>query len=135
MLPGRRPESSDDRPVVARHLEIYPKEEELQNIQRIVTHTERALKLVSDVMTSAASAANGTPVTPDPAVVVKKEATPVSQTETAANGNGNGEQKDKQDNKNDNQMISFHKEAETGNLRLLKGVMRVGLLAKGEFLR
>lgn len=44
----RRTESSDDRHVMARHAEIYPKEEELQAIQRIVSHTERALKTVSD---------------------------------------------------------------------------------------
>lgn len=46
----RRIESSDDRHVMARHSEIYPKEEELQAIQRIVSHTERALKIVSDQM-------------------------------------------------------------------------------------
>lgn len=47
---ARRIESSDDRHVMARHSEIYPKEEELQAIQRIVSHTERALKIVSDQM-------------------------------------------------------------------------------------
>lgn len=45
---ARRTESSDDKHVMARHSEIYPKEEELQGIQRIVSHTERALKMVSD---------------------------------------------------------------------------------------
>jgi zinc finger RNA-binding protein len=45
---ARRTESSDDRHVMSRHSEIYPKEEELQSIQRIVSHTERALKMVSD---------------------------------------------------------------------------------------
>ncbi|XP_053693619.1 zinc finger RNA-binding protein isoform X1 [Sabethes cyaneus] len=106
MLPGRRPESSDDRHVVARHAEIYPKEEELQTIQRIVSHTERALKLVSDAMTGGKEE--------------KKEP--------------EGEKKDgkEEQNKPDaNQMISFHKETEGGSIRLLKGVMRVGLLAKG----
>lgn len=43
----RRPESSDDRHVMAKHSEIYPKEEELQVVQKIVSHTERALKNVS----------------------------------------------------------------------------------------
>ncbi|XP_055614471.1 zinc finger RNA-binding protein isoform X4 [Uranotaenia lowii] len=108
MLPGRRPESSDDRHVVARHAEIYPKEEELQTIQRIVSHTERALKMVSDAMTIGSN--ND-----------KKD--------------GEGDKKDgKGDDPNksgDSQMISFHKETEGGNVRLLKGVMRVGLLAKG----
>lgn len=47
---ARRIESSDDRHVMARHSDIYPKEEELQAIQRIVSHTERALKIVSDQM-------------------------------------------------------------------------------------
>lgn len=51
---GRRVESSDDRHVMARHSEIYPKEEELQAIQRIVSHTERALKIVSDQMADSA---------------------------------------------------------------------------------
>lgn len=45
---ARRTESSDDRHVMARHADIYPKEEELQAIQSIVSRTERALKIVSD---------------------------------------------------------------------------------------
>lgn len=44
----RRPESPDDRHIMAKHSTIYPVEEELQAVQRIVSHTERALKLVSD---------------------------------------------------------------------------------------
>lgn len=110
MLPGRRPESSDDRHVVARHAEIYPKEEELQTIQRIVSHTERALKLVSDAMTTGGAKDE------------KKEG-------DAEKKDGKGDEQNKGDA---NQMISFHKEAEGSNVRLLKGVMRVGLLAKGK---
>lgn len=53
---ARRIESSDDRHVMARHSEIYPKEEELQAIQRIVSHTERALKIVSDQMAESTKA-------------------------------------------------------------------------------
>lgn len=110
MLPGRRPESSDDRHVVARHAEIYPKEEELQTIQRIVSHTERALKLVSDAMTTGGVKEE------------KKEA-------DAEKKDGKGDEQNKGDA---NQMTSFHKEGEGGStVRLLKGVMRVGLLAKG----
>lgn len=113
MLPGRRPESSDDRHVVARHAEIYPKEEELQTIQRIVSHTERALKLVSDAMTTGGAKDE------------KKEA-----------DSDKKDSKGDEQNKGDaNQMISFHKEAEGSNVRLLKGVMRVGLLAKGKSCR
>ncbi|MEQ2193901.1 hypothetical protein XENOCAPTIV_017345, partial [Xenoophorus captivus] len=44
----RRPDSADDRHIMAKHSTIYPVEEELQAVQRIVSHSERALKLVSD---------------------------------------------------------------------------------------
>lgn len=109
MLPGRRPESSDDRHVVARHAEIYPNEEELKTIQRIVSHTERALKLVSDAMTT-----GGVKEEKKDGETEKKEA-----------------KADEQNKGDANAMISFHKEAEGSTVRLLKGVMRVGLLAKG----
>lgn len=33
---------------MAKHASIYPGEEELQAVQRIVSHSERALKMVSD---------------------------------------------------------------------------------------
>lgn len=55
----RRTESSDDRHVMARHSEIYPKEEELQAIQLIVSRTERALKIVSDQLTDTAKPKEG----------------------------------------------------------------------------
>ena len=45
----RRPDSSDDRYVMTKHTAIYPSEEELQAVQKIVSITERALKLVSDI--------------------------------------------------------------------------------------
>uniref|UniRef100_A0A8C6WQS3 Zinc finger RNA-binding protein n=1 Tax=Neogobius melanostomus TaxID=47308 RepID=A0A8C6WQS3_9GOBI len=51
IMPQRRPDSSDDRYVMAKHAIIYPSEEELQSIQKIVSITERALKLVSDIIT------------------------------------------------------------------------------------
>lgn len=49
--PPRRPDSSDDRYVMTKHAAIYPSEDELQAIQKIVSITERALKLVSDIIT------------------------------------------------------------------------------------
>lgn len=48
LQPLRRPDSSDDRYVMTKHATIYPTEEELQAVQKIVSITERALKLVSD---------------------------------------------------------------------------------------
>uniref|UniRef100_H3DDI5 Zinc finger RNA-binding protein n=1 Tax=Tetraodon nigroviridis TaxID=99883 RepID=H3DDI5_TETNG len=85
----RRPESPDDRHIMAKHSTIYPVEEELQAVQRIVSHTERALKLVSDSLLD----------------------------------------KDTQVSTQDND-----KGAES-SARMLKGVMRVGILAKGLLLR
>ncbi|XP_030367298.1 zinc finger RNA-binding protein isoform X3 [Strigops habroptila] len=87
--PLRRPDSSDDRYVMTKHAAIYPTEEELQAVQKIVSITERALKLVSDNM---------------------------SDHEKSKNKEGD----DKKDGSKD---------------RALKGVLRVGVLAKGLLLR
>ncbi|KAF4074327.1 hypothetical protein AMELA_G00238230 [Ameiurus melas] len=87
-VPPRRPDSSDDRYVMTKHAAIYPSEEELQAIQKIVSITERALKLVSDIITD--------------------------------QDKGKEEDKDKKEPPKD---------------RALKGVMRVGVLAKGLLLR
>ncbi|XP_023368410.1 zinc finger RNA-binding protein 2 [Otolemur garnettii] len=48
--PRRRPQSSADRHVMSRHAAIYPTEEELQAVHKAVSHSERALKLVSNVL-------------------------------------------------------------------------------------
>ncbi|XP_074525689.1 zinc finger RNA-binding protein isoform X2 [Halichoeres trimaculatus] len=89
-VPPRRPDSSDDRYVMTKHAAIYPSEDELQSIQKIVSITERALKLVSDIITDQ-----------------DKE---------------NEEDKDKE-------------KKDVAKDRALKGVMRVGVLAKGLLLR
>ncbi|XP_031621763.1 zinc finger RNA-binding protein isoform X2 [Contarinia nasturtii] len=140
--PGRaRPETFDDRHVVAKHAEIYPKEEELQLIQRIVSHTERALKFVSDALTdkSAQNVTNGVNKVEAPATETKTEtdetnATKPNESEAANSTSAERETKPKEDGR-DNQLFSFHKEAEGSSIRLLKGVMRVGLLAKGLLLQ
>lgn len=44
----RRPDTSDDRHCMSKHETIYPSEPELEAIQKIVGHTEAALKKVSD---------------------------------------------------------------------------------------
>ncbi|TNM89942.1 hypothetical protein fugu_004176 [Takifugu bimaculatus] len=85
-VPPRRPDSSDDRYVMTKHAAIYPSEDELQSIQKIVSITERALKLVSDIISD-------------------------------------------QDKPNEEEAEDPPKD------RLLKGVMRVGVLAKGLLLR
>ncbi|XP_019716507.1 zinc finger RNA-binding protein isoform X3 [Hippocampus comes] len=93
LQPLRRPDSSDDRYVMTKHASIYPSEEELQSIQKIVSITERALKLVSDIITDEDK--------------VKEE------------------DKEKKEPPKDRCDID----------RALKGVMRVGVLAKGLLLR
>ncbi|MEQ2250829.1 hypothetical protein ILYODFUR_004832 [Ilyodon furcidens] len=87
-MPPRRPDSSDDRYVMTKHAAIYPSEDELQSIQKIVSITERALKLVSDIITD--------------------------------------QENDKEEDK---------EKKEPAKDRVLKGVMRVGVLAKGLLLR
>ncbi|KAJ8980352.1 hypothetical protein NQ317_019239 [Molorchus minor] len=101
----RRTESSDDRHVMARHSEIYPKEEELQAIQRIVSHTERALKNVSDQLAEA-KPKDGQPVTGQ------------GKSESSTAGKTDAEK-----------TFSFQQDRDAN--RILKGVMRVGHLAKG----
>uniref|UniRef100_A0AAZ3QZ99 Zinc finger RNA-binding protein n=1 Tax=Oncorhynchus tshawytscha TaxID=74940 RepID=A0AAZ3QZ99_ONCTS len=86
-VPPRRPDSSDDRYVMTKHATIYPSEDELQAIQKIVSITERALKLVSDII--------------------------IDQDKTKET---TGEDKDTK---------------ESSERGALKGVMRVGVLAKG----
>lgn len=39
---------NDDRHAMAKHSVIYPTQEELESVQNMVSHTERALKAVSD---------------------------------------------------------------------------------------
>ena len=48
----RRPETGDDRHCVAKHDLIYPNDEDLEAIQKIVVHTETALKKVSDYLSA-----------------------------------------------------------------------------------
>ncbi|CAH1155101.1 unnamed protein product [Phaedon cochleariae] len=114
---GRRWESSDDRHVMARHAEIYPKEEELQAVQTVVSHTERALKAVSDQLGDGKA----------------KEAGTGGGGVAAEAGKGKGEGL-KEDGR-DNQLFSFQQDRDANANRLLKGVMRVGHLAKGLILR
>ncbi|XP_039758213.1 zinc finger RNA-binding protein isoform X3 [Pararge aegeria] len=128
---GRRPETSDDRHVLAKHADIYPPEQQLQEIQRAVSHTEKALKSLSDAL-----ADHGRPKgIPAKAVIIKTEDKKDDKPEGKEDGR-------------DNQLFSFVGEGEAApgggeaagapagpGVRALKGVMRVGLLAKGLLLR
>uniref|UniRef100_A0A3Q3W8B6 Interleukin enhancer binding factor 3b n=1 Tax=Mola mola TaxID=94237 RepID=A0A3Q3W8B6_MOLML len=88
---------NDDRHVMAKHSIIYPTQEELENVQNMVSHTERALKAVSDWL--------------------DKQEKGASKPDTDAT---------------DSDKESEHKDQAT---RSLRGVMRVGLVAKGLLLK
>ncbi|KAL4717296.1 hypothetical protein ACJJTC_017183 [Scirpophaga incertulas] len=147
---ARRPDTSDDRHVLAKHADIYPADAQLADIQRAVSHTERALKALSDALAAKGQTPAKGPTKPDD----KKEDKPEG----------------KEDGR-DNQLFSFVGEGETSSAeagaaaaagaaagtgvgaaagtaagaaagaapaaggRALKGVMRVGLLAKGLLLK
>ncbi|XP_072225796.1 interleukin enhancer-binding factor 3 homolog isoform X2 [Leuresthes tenuis] len=88
---------NDDRHVMAKHSAIYPTQEELESVQNMVSHTERALKAVSDWLDK------------------QEKGTSKSDSEST--------EADKE---------SEHKDQAT---RSLRGVMRVGLVAKGLLLK
>lgn len=112
-MPSKRQENEIDRHVLAKHNTIYPKEPELQAVQNMVSIIERALKMVSDFLAEA-----------DKPKDEKAEEVKVEEEETKE---GEGEGEDEKE-----------KPAEEGEMdkkeqphRIMKGVMRVGVLAKG----
>ncbi|XP_064608008.1 zinc finger RNA-binding protein-like isoform X2 [Liolophura sinensis] len=98
----RKPETMDDRHVMSKHASIYPNEAELQAVQNIVSCCEKALKLVSDYL-----AESDAPKTME-----------VDKEKDAA----------KKDGEKDGEKEESPAAAAP---RVLKGVMRVGVLAKG----
>lgn len=103
-----RYESFDDKHIIAKHNTIYPSQDEIQAIQEIVSFTEKALKLVSDQIAEEDQKA-ALPSDQAKAPEVTKEADGAEQV----------------NKKTDDTQI----------VRALKGVMRVGLLAKGLLLK
>ena len=57
-MPRPRYDTADDRLVMAKHSSIYPNEQELQAVQKIVSASEKALKLVSDLIAEQDQAAH-----------------------------------------------------------------------------
>ncbi|XP_011504496.1 PREDICTED: zinc finger RNA-binding protein isoform X3 [Ceratosolen solmsi marchali] len=119
MFPGpqRRSDTSDDKHVIAHHSTIYPKEEELQAVQKIVSHTEKALKFVSDALADSAPAT--TPA----------NTTNVNSNDASKKDEANKKAAPQKEDGSDGNLFSFQKEKEDS--RILRGVMRVGNLAKG----
>uniref|UniRef100_A0A8C2T0F3 Interleukin enhancer binding factor 3 n=1 Tax=Coturnix japonica TaxID=93934 RepID=A0A8C2T0F3_COTJA len=96
---------NDDRHVMAKHSAVYPSQEELEAVQNMVSHTERALKAVSDW---------------------------IDQQEKVG-----GEQPDPEgmDTANEDDKDGGEQKAAEQLTRTLRGVMRVGLVAKGLLLK
>ncbi|KAI1884019.1 hypothetical protein AGOR_G00222070 [Albula goreensis] len=94
---------NDDRHVMAKHSAVYPTQEELEGVQNMVSHTERALKAVSDWLDEQekGGAKPTTDATDD--AEAEKESSEPKPSEQAT--------------------------------RSLRGVMRVGLVAKGLLLK
>uniref|UniRef100_A0AAR2J7K9 Spermatid perinuclear RNA-binding protein n=1 Tax=Pygocentrus nattereri TaxID=42514 RepID=A0AAR2J7K9_PYGNA len=92
---------NDDRHVMAKHSAIYPTQEELEAVQNMVSHTERALKAVSDWLD-------------------EQERGTTKPNPTDSDGDGEKESETK--------TVEQH-------TRTLRGVMRVGLVAKGLLLK
>uniref|UniRef100_A0A1A8FZV4 Interleukin enhancer binding factor 3b n=1 Tax=Nothobranchius korthausae TaxID=1143690 RepID=A0A1A8FZV4_9TELE len=86
-----------DRHVMAKHSAVYPTQEELESVQNMVSHTERALKAVSDWLD-------------------KQERGTCKSESDSTEADKDSEQKDPA-------------------TRTLRGVMRVGLVAKGLLLK
>uniref|UniRef100_A0A0K0CYV8 DZF domain-containing protein n=1 Tax=Angiostrongylus cantonensis TaxID=6313 RepID=A0A0K0CYV8_ANGCA len=107
-IDGRRFESTDDRHVQAKHTSIYPNDEQLTVIESLVTETEKALKKVSDYFNEREFSSSDRPET-------KPVTTNSSTTDTGGEGTKETAAPDKD--------------------RLLKGVMRVGMLSKGLLLK
>ncbi|XP_074115838.1 zinc-finger protein 72D isoform X3 [Cotesia typhae] len=105
------PRRSDDKHVDAHHSSIYPKEEELQAVKKIVSHTEKALKLVSDVLAEA-----------------NKKTLPATGNATAPAAEVKKEEVEK---KKDDTTTTFANPKEKEDARVIRDVMRVGNLAKG----
>ncbi|XP_053573906.1 interleukin enhancer-binding factor 3 isoform X2 [Bombina bombina] len=101
--------ANDDRHVMAKHSTVYPTQEELEAVQNMVSHTERALKAVSDWIDQQDKESGGGEV----AATEPEAMEEVSEEGKESNGTKNAE----------------------NPTRALRGVMRVGLVAKGLLLK
>jgi len=102
---GPPPQTPDDRLIMTKHNEIYPNESELKQVQSMVASAEKALKLVSDSLEEAKKAAA---TLKEGEVKKEEEEGTTKPPEPLMKNNSN---------------------------RILKGVMRVGALAKGLLLQ
>uniref|UniRef100_A0A8C4R1H8 Interleukin enhancer binding factor 3a n=1 Tax=Eptatretus burgeri TaxID=7764 RepID=A0A8C4R1H8_EPTBU len=112
----------DDRHVMTKHSGVYPTPEELAKVQEMVTTAERALKLVSDCIEDSMK-----PISPEP----------VSKTGVLENSQAIEEDlqtMQEKDVKKETEGIESDHQVVPGQ-RILRGVMRVGHVAKGLLLK
>ena len=114
-------ESIDDRHIASKHREIYPRDSELSNVQRHVFNVEKALKLMSESINSIEIISKGK--SNDESGL----GTEMKSSNTSFAG-GNLETKDKNQSLMEKEQI---KAARNSSEQCLKGVARVGILAKG----
>ncbi|XP_020603163.1 zinc finger RNA-binding protein-like [Orbicella faveolata] len=122
-MPRPRYDTPDDRLVMAKHSAIYPNEQELQAVQKIVSASEKALKLVSDLIAEQDLAAQPKKEGETAIKKEKEEAKDEVKMEVKESDEGSDEKKEEDDKKDPSKQSSPP--------RALKGVMRVGVLAKG----
>lgn len=97
-MPRPRYDTPDDRLVMAKHSGIYPNEQELQAVQKIVSASEKALKLVSDLIAEQ-----------DLSTQPKKEGEETKEEvkmDTKESDDGSDEKKDEDDKKDSNKPSS-----------------------------
>ncbi|XP_059543018.1 interleukin enhancer-binding factor 3-like [Myotis daubentonii] len=97
---------NDNRLVIAKHSSVYPTQEELEAVQSMVSHTERALKAVSDWID-----------------------------EREKGSREHAESKDLDVPPDDESKVGTGEQEMEHMTRTLRGVMRVGLVAKGLLLK
>ncbi|XP_028398966.1 zinc finger RNA-binding protein-like isoform X2 [Dendronephthya gigantea] len=147
-MPRPRQDSQDDRMVMAKHKQIYPNEQELSAVQSIVSAVEKALKLVSDSIAEEEAPLVCKVEVKDENMEVT-EAPPAEEKTTVKEEKGSeekpeeekavGESDEKTSEETDEKKDDETKKSATPKLkekteqapRTLKGVMRVGVLAKG----
>lgn len=96
-MPRPRYDTPDDRLVMAKHSSIYPNEQELQAVQKIVSASEKALKLVSDLIAEQDGAAQ--PKKEVETVVKKDEAKEEVKMEVKESDEGSDETKEEDEKK------------------------------------
>lgn len=105
-MPRPRYDTPDDRLVMAKHSAIYPNEQELQAVQKIVSASEKALKLVSDLIAEQDLAAQPKKEGETAIKKEKEEAKDEVKMEVKESDEGSDEKKEEDDKKDPSKQSS-----------------------------